>query len=88
MAGWELGFWAEALLVAECWVGEVERSVSGVGGDVSRGVEGDAPEVCEQHSCFVGAGGGDVDEACGLLEGSLGCEDQARAVCGVEDAGS
>jgi hypothetical protein len=78
----QLGFGAEALLVAVDGVGEPDGAV-GVDDDVVGGVEGPGVVVVEDGGRFVRALGFHVDEAGGFAEGALGAQDQAVAVVGA-----
>lgn len=78
----ELGFRAEALLVAVDRVGEPDGTVR-VDDDVVGGVERAAVVVVHERGGFVGAFGFHVDETGRLAEGALGAEDDAVAEIGA-----
>lgn len=78
----QLGFGAEALLVAVDGVGEPDGAV-GVDGDVVGGVEGPGVVVVEDGGRFVRPLGFHVDEAGGFAQGALGAQEQAVTVVGA-----
>lgn len=71
MSGWELWFWAEAALVAVCWIGEPEGSISEISSQVAWRVEGAPVEVVDEHVGFVGSFDINIDEACRLFQTAL-----------------
>jgi hypothetical protein len=88
VASGKLGLGTESLFVAVGGVGEVDRSIDGVGCNVSGGIEWDAAKICEEHACLVGTCGGDVDEAGGFFERALRCEDETVAFGAGQYAGA
>ncbi len=78
----ELGFWAEALLVAVDRVGEPDAPVR-VDDDVVGRVEGARMVVVQERGDFMRLLGFHVDQTCRFTEGSLGAEDEAVAIIGA-----